>query len=61
MKHHLRIVAVLALAVLAYGALIYAFRLINAPSDRSVVGGILVIFGLLLFVPALVRAVWRIL
>lgn len=61
MKSHFRFVAVLAVALLAYGALIKAFHLMNEASDRGWYSGIAVIFGLLLFVPFLVRAIWRIL
>jgi len=61
MRSHLRLVAVLAVALVAYGALIQAFHLMSEASDRGWYGGIAVIFGLLLFVPFLVRAIWRIL
>jgi len=59
MRVHLRMVAVLAVGVVAYGVLIYAFRLMNEASDRAWYGGIAVIFALLLLVPAIVREIWR--
>jgi heme/copper-type cytochrome/quinol oxidase subunit 4 len=59
MRVHLRMVATLAVGVVAYGVLIFAFRLMNQPSDRAWYSGIAVIFGLLLFVPVLVREIWR--
>lgn len=59
MRWHLRLVAILAVAVVAYGLLIEAFHLLNAPSDRRVYSGIAVIFGLLLLTPAIVQAIWR--
>ena len=52
-------VAVLAVATVAYGVLIFAFRLMNQASDRAWYSGIAVIFGLLLFVPVIVREIWR--
>jgi heme/copper-type cytochrome/quinol oxidase subunit 4 len=61
MRHHLRIVAALAVALIAYGVLIRAFHWMSLPSDRALYGGIAVIFGLLIFVPVVVRAIWRIL
>jgi heme/copper-type cytochrome/quinol oxidase subunit 4 len=52
-------VAVLAVGIVAYGVLIFAFRLMNQASDRGWYSGIAVIFGLLLFVPVIVREIWR--
>ena len=59
MRCHLRMVAVLAVGLIAYGALIQAFHLMNQPSDRGWYGGIAVIIGLILFVPLVVREIWR--
>lgn len=59
MRLHLRMVAILAVGLVAYGVLIGAFHLMNRPSDRGWYGGIAVIFGLLIFVPVIVREVWR--
>jgi heme/copper-type cytochrome/quinol oxidase subunit 4 len=61
MGSHVRIVAVLAVGLVAYGVLIGAFHLMNRPSDRALYAGIAVIFSLLLFVPVMVRAIWRLL
>jgi heme/copper-type cytochrome/quinol oxidase subunit 4 len=59
MRHHLRLVAVLVVAVLAYGVLIRAFNLMSQPSDRALYAGVALIFGLILLVPAIVQAIWR--
>jgi heme/copper-type cytochrome/quinol oxidase subunit 4 len=59
MRHHLRMVAVLAVATVVYGVLIFALRMMSQPSDRAWYGGIALIFGLLLFVPLVVREIWR--
>jgi heme/copper-type cytochrome/quinol oxidase subunit 4 len=59
MRVHLRMVAVLAVCVAAYGVLIFAFRLMSQASDRAWYGGIAVIFSLLLLVPVIVREIWR--
>ncbi|HZR58952.1 MAG TPA: hypothetical protein VFA74_18940 [Terriglobales bacterium] len=59
MRHHLRVVAILAVGLICYGVLIRAFQLISAPSDRALYAGIAVIFGLLLSVPVIVRTIWR--
>ena len=59
MRSHVRIVGILAIALIAYGVLIRAFHLMNQPSDRAWYSGIAVILGLLLLVPMIVRALWR--
>jgi heme/copper-type cytochrome/quinol oxidase subunit 4 len=59
MRHHLRFVAILAIALIAYVVLIQAFHLMSQPSDRALYSGIAIIFALLLSVPALVQAIWR--
>jgi heme/copper-type cytochrome/quinol oxidase subunit 4 len=59
MRHHLRVVAILAVCLVAYGALLIAFRWINQPRDAAVLGGISLIFALLLIVPLVVRTIWR--
>lgn len=59
MRHHLRILAFLAVALVAYITLLRAFHLLNQPSDRAFLGGIAVIFGLLLLFPIIVREIWR--
>ncbi|HEY6338176.1 MAG TPA: hypothetical protein VIW68_06760 [Candidatus Sulfotelmatobacter sp.] len=59
MRWHWRMVAVLAVGLIAYGALIQAFHLMNQPSDRGWYGGIALIFGLILLVPVVVRELWR--
>ncbi len=61
MRIHLRIVAVLAVSLIAYAVLIHAFHLLNQPSDRGWYGGIAVIFALILLFPIAVRAIWRVL
>jgi hypothetical protein len=59
MRHHLRLVAVLAVCVAAYAALLGAFRLLNAPSNTAVFGGVVVIFLLLMVVPVVLTSIWR--
>jgi heme/copper-type cytochrome/quinol oxidase subunit 4 len=56
---HLRVVAVLAVALISYGALIQAFHLLNRASDQAWYSGIAVIFGLIFLVPVIVREIWR--
>jgi hypothetical protein len=58
-KHHIRLWATLAVCVAAFAPLLLAFRLLNRPSDLSVVAGIVVLLALLLIVPLAVRTVWR--
>jgi hypothetical protein len=59
MRCHLRSVAILAVGLVAYAVLIQALRWMSQASDRAWYGGIAVIFCLLLFVPLVVRAIWR--
>jgi hypothetical protein len=59
MRHHLRLMAALAVCLGAYGALLGAFRLLNAPSNQAVFGGVAVIFLLLVVVPIALTSIWR--
>ena len=59
MKHHFRLVAILAVCLIAYAALVAGFHLLNQPRDSSVLGGITMIFLLLLCVPLAIRTIWR--
>ena len=59
MRCHLRMVAVLAVGLIAYAALIQALHLMSQASDRALYSGISVIFGLILLVPLVVREIWR--
>ena len=59
MRHHFRLVAILAVCLIAYGALVTGFRLLNQPRDSSLLGGITIIFVLLICVPLMVRTIWR--
>jgi len=59
MRHHFRLVAILAMCLIAYGVLVAGFHLLNQPRDSSVLGGITIIFLLLLFVPLAMRMIWR--
>jgi hypothetical protein len=59
MRHHLRLVAIFAVACVAYGLLIVAFRWMSQPSDRALYSGIALIFLLLLVVPLAIRTIWR--
>ena len=59
MRHHYRLVAILAVCLCAYGALLVALRLLNRPSDGSVLAGLALIICLLLLVPIAIRTTWR--
>jgi hypothetical protein len=59
MRHHWRLMATLVVCVAAYGVLLGAFRLLNAPHNVSVFAGITVIFLLLAIVPLAIRTIWR--
>ncbi len=59
MRHHLRLVAALAVCMAAYVALLGAFRLLSAPSNTAVFGGVAVIFLLLVVVPIALTSIWR--
>ena len=59
MRNHLRFFAVLVVGLAAYVVLLHSFRLMNEASDRSLYGGIAEILGVILFVPLVVRAIWR--
>jgi hypothetical protein len=59
MRHHLRLMATLAVCLVAYGALLGAFRLLNAPRNSAVFGGVAVIFLLLAIVPVALTSIWR--
>jgi len=59
MRHHFRLMATLAVCLGVYGALLAAFRLLNAPSNSAVLGGVAMIFALLVIVPIAVTTIWR--
>jgi hypothetical protein len=59
MRHHFRLLAALAVCLVAYGLLLVAFHLLSEPSDSAVLAGIVMIFALLVFVPLAVRTMWR--
>jgi len=59
MRHHLRLVAIIALALVTYAVLIQAFRLMSRPSDTSLYAGVGMVLALLLLFPLLVREIWR--
>ena len=59
MRHHFRLVAILAVCLVAYGALIVAFRWISEPRDSAVLGGLGLILAWLLIVPIVARTIWR--
>lgn len=59
MRHHFRVVAILAVCLVGYGALLLAFRWINEPRDAAVISGLSLILALLLIVPLIVREIWR--
>ena len=59
MRHHLRLMATLAVCLAAYIVLLAAFRLLNAPRDVAVYGGVAVVFLLLAIVPVALNTIWR--
>ena len=59
MRHHLRVVAILAVCLVSYGVLLVAFRWTNQPRDLAVAGGLGLILALLFVVPLAVRTIWR--
>ena len=59
MRHHFRLMAVLAVCIASYGVLLGAFRLLNAPRTSEVFGGVAVIFALLVILPAAITTIWR--
>jgi hypothetical protein len=58
MRHHLRLMSTLAVCLVAYVALLGAFRLLNAPRNTAVFGGVVVIFVLLAIVPVALTSIW---
>ncbi len=59
MRRQLRLVAILATCLIAYGLVIQAFHWMNLASDQAFYGGIAMILGLVLFVPVVVGTLWR--
>jgi len=53
-----RSVFTFSVLLLAFGLLTEAFHLMNQPSDRSFIGGIAMILGLILAVPMVVHVIW---
>lgn len=54
-----RCVLTLAVVVAAYSLMLWGFRLMNLPSDRSLYSGLAVVLSLVVVVPVVVRAIWR--
>jgi hypothetical protein len=54
-----RSVFTLAVLFLAFGLLTESFHLMNQPSDRALLGGIAMIFGLILAVPMIIHTIWN--
>jgi hypothetical protein len=59
MRNYWRLVAVILVALAAYIVLIHAFHLMHEASDRALYSGIAEILAVVLFVPAIVRLIWR--
>jgi|HubBroStandDraft_2_1064218.scaffolds.fasta_scaffold2207964_1 hypothetical protein len=59
MRHHLRLMATLAVCIVAYGVLLGAFHLLNAPRTDEVFWGVAVIFALLAVMPVVLTTIWR--
>jgi heme/copper-type cytochrome/quinol oxidase subunit 4 len=58
-RHHFRLMATLVVCVAAYAVLLGAFHFMNQPRDISVLGGMTLIFLLLVIVPLVVHTIWR--
>jgi len=54
-----RCVLTVACLLAGYALLLWGFRLMNLPSDRSLYSGLAVVLALLVVVPVAVRAIWR--
>jgi pilus assembly protein TadC len=59
MRHHFRLMATLLVCLAAYAVLLGAFHWLNQPLDSAVLGGIALIFLLLVIVPRAVYTIWR--
>ena len=59
MRHHFRLVAILAACLIAYAVLVGGFHLMNQPRNSALLGEITIIFVLLICVPLVVRTIWR--
>ena len=59
MRHYLRLMATLAVCLMVYGAMLGAFRLLNAPRNTAVFGGVVLIFLMLGIVPLVLITIWR--
>ena len=55
----MRLMATLLVCMAAYAVLLGAFHWMNQPRDSSVLGGIALIFVLLVIVPVTVHTIWR--
>lgn len=54
-----RCVLTVACLLVGYALMLWGFRLMNLPSDRSLYSGLAVVLALLVVVPVAVRAIWR--
>jgi hypothetical protein len=59
MRNYLRLAAVVLVGLAAYMVLIHAFHLMHEASDPALYSGIAEILAVVLFVPAIVRVIWR--
>ncbi|HEX8816080.1 MAG TPA: hypothetical protein VF753_11310 [Terriglobales bacterium] len=59
MRHHFRLMATLLVCLAAYAVLLEAFHFLNQPRDSAVIGGLALIFTLLVIVPVAVHTIWR--
>ena len=59
MRHHFRLMATLLVCLAGYAVLLGAFHWLNQPRDSAVLGGIALIFVLLVIVPRAVHTIWR--
>jgi hypothetical protein len=54
-----RCVLTVACLLAGYALMLWGFRLMNLPSDRSLYSGLAVVLALLVGLPAAIRAIWR--
>lgn len=59
MMTFLKILATIVLLLLGFECMVYAFHLLNLPSDRAVYKGMAYLAGLFLFLPFLLWRFWR--
>ena len=59
MMTYLKLLATIVLLLLGFEGMVYAFHLLNLPSDRAVYEGLACLAGLFLLFPFLLWRFWR--